>query len=112
VPLGSHVYIASAVDGAGISLKWSVISMPRTAGDKGASEKRKKASRDEKPKPIAAPRPQASTPAEALERIEIPADIRERISELLWTGGSLIITDNSLSDETSDNGTDLVVTMR
>jgi hypothetical protein len=30
----------------------------------------------------------------------------------LWTGGSLIITDESLSDETSDVGTDLVVTIR
>jgi hypothetical protein len=28
----------------------------------------------------------------------------------LWTGGSLIITDESLSNETSDVGTDLVVT--
>ncbi len=112
VPLGSHVYIASAVHEDGTSLKWSVISMPRTAGEKTASEKRKKASRDEKPKPADAPRPQASSPAEALERIEIPADIRERISELLWTGGSLIITDNSLSGETSDDGTDLVVNVR
>jgi hypothetical protein len=30
----------------------------------------------------------------------------------LWTGGSLIITDNSLSGETSDDGTDLVVNVR
>jgi lipoprotein-anchoring transpeptidase ErfK/SrfK len=112
VPLGSHVYIASAVHDDGTSLKWSVISMPRTAGEKAAADKRKKSSRDEKTKPADVPRPQASSPTEALERIEIPADIRERISELLWTGGSLIITDNSLSDETSDEGTDLVVNVR
>jgi hypothetical protein len=39
-------------------------------------------------------------------------EVRERISELLWTGGSLIISDQPLSSETSDIGTDLVVTMR
>jgi lipoprotein-anchoring transpeptidase ErfK/SrfK len=111
VPLGSHVYIASAIQEDGASLKWSVISMPRTAGDRAASDKRKKASRGEV-NPVDLPRPQASSPAEALERIEIPAEIRERISELLWTGGSLIITDNSLSGETSDDGTDLVVNVR
>jgi hypothetical protein len=111
VPLGSHVYIASAIQEDGTSLKWSVISMPRTAGDRAVSDKRKKASRGEV-NPVDVPRPQASSPAEALERIEIPAEIRERISELLWTGGSLIITDNSLSGETSDDGTDLVVNVR
>ena len=51
-------------------------------------------------------------PAQALERIELPAEVSALISERLWTGGSLIITDESLSDETSDVGTDLVVTMR
>jgi hypothetical protein len=30
----------------------------------------------------------------------------------LWAGGSLIISDQPLSDETSDNGTDLVVKTR
>jgi hypothetical protein len=81
------------------------------SGDK-ASAKKKTATRDEKLPAPEAPRRPASDPAEALSRIEIPADVRERISELLWTGGSLIITDHSLSYETSDVGTDLVVTMR
>jgi lipoprotein-anchoring transpeptidase ErfK/SrfK len=110
--LGTHVYIASAAHDDGSSLKWSVISMPKQSGaSEKAAASRKKLSREEKPAPAAAPRP-ASSPAEALERIEIPAEVRERISELLWTGGSLIITDQPLSGETSDEGTDLVVTMR
>jgi hypothetical protein len=54
----------------------------------------------------------APDPASALERIEFPVEVSALISERLWTGGSLIITDESLSDETSDVGTDLVVTMR
>lgn len=56
--------------------------------------------------------PSASNPAQALERIEFPKELSERISELLWIGGSLIITDQPLSSETSDVGTDLVVTTR
>lgn len=51
-------------------------------------------------------------PAQALARVEFPAEVSALISERLWTGGSLIITDESLSNETSDTGTDLVVTIR
>jgi lipoprotein-anchoring transpeptidase ErfK/SrfK len=114
VALGTHVYIASAAHEDGMSLKWSVISMPvsRAASEKATAKNSKKTSRDERAVPVDAPRPATSSPAEALERIDIPAEVRERISGLLWTGGSLIITDHSLSDETSDEGTDLVVTMR
>ena len=50
--------------------------------------------------------------AQALERIEFPGEIFALIAERLWTGGSLIITDEALSDETSDIGTDLVVMVR
>jgi hypothetical protein len=50
--------------------------------------------------------------ANALERLELPAEVSARIAELVWTGGSLIISDHPLSDETSDIGTDLVVTVR
>jgi hypothetical protein len=53
-----------------------------------------------------------SNVAQALERVELPAEVSARISELLWTGGSLIVCDQPLSDETSDVGTDLVVTLR
>lgn len=53
-----------------------------------------------------------SNATQALERIQIPMQVNDRISELLWTGGSLIISDQPLSSETSDVGTDLVVTTR
>jgi hypothetical protein len=58
------------------------------------------------------PEEAAPHPARALERIEFPVEVSTLISERLWIGGSLIITDESLSDETSDVGTDLVVNMR
>lgn len=95
-PLGTHVYIATSQRDA-VSLAWTAISLPEM--------------RDQKPA-RAEQTLTASTAAQALERIEFPPEVRERISELLWTGGSLIISDQPLSDETSDNGTDIVVKLR
>lgn len=111
-PLGSHLYIATAVEDDGASLKWSVVSMPTRVAEKRGKRRGKTASVEEQ---IAAPpKPQAfaSSPAEALERIEISQDVRDRLAERLWTGGSLIISDQPLSGETSSVGTDLTVKVR
>jgi hypothetical protein len=91
-PLGTHIYIAtSRIDDS--SLGWSVVTLPQSA--KGAERALTH-----------------SSAVQALERVELPANVSARISELLWTGGSLIISDQALSDETSDVSTDLVVTVR
>ncbi len=112
-PLGTHVYIATRVE-----RRWGVAQM---VGRVDAGSGRRTAERARKENGVgrgnsrgsrAPTRPPASSPAEALERIEIAGDVRERISELLWTGGSLIVSDQPLSDETSDVGTDLVVKAR
>jgi hypothetical protein len=110
MPLGTHVYIATSSDAG--SLGWSVVSLPASSksadgrisrrGRESADQKTARAERALMP----------STPAQALERVEFPATVSTRISELLWTGGCLIISDQALSDETSDIGTDLVVTVR
>ena len=107
-PLGTHVYIATS--SSGDSLGWTAISYPHSS--KGAEQpgsRRRDARGEAAPIAERAPAPNAS---QALERVELPAEVLARISERLWTGGSLIITDESLSDETSDVGTDLVVTVR
>ena len=91
-PLGTHIYIATSRNDDS-SLGWSVVTLPHSA--KGAERALTH-----------------SSAVQALERVELPADVSTRISELLWTGGSLIISDQALSGETSDVGTDLVVTVR
>jgi hypothetical protein len=108
-PLGTHVYIATSHDDAS-SLAWTVITYPnpRKSVEETSSRRRRAAA---EPLNSAVARAPAS-PAEALERIELSAEISALISQRLWSGGSLIITDESLSDETSDVGTDLVVTVR
>jgi hypothetical protein len=53
-----------------------------------------------------------SSPAEALERVEVAQDVRDRIAERLWAGGSIIVSDRPVSNETSAVGTDLTVKVR
>ena len=108
-PLGTHVYRDAS--GNGDSLGWSAGSFPSWAkgADHTNSRRHWDARGEAAPTAERAPPPSA---AQALERVELPAEVSARISERLWIGGSLIITDESLSDETSDVGTDLVVTVR
>ncbi len=111
-PLGSHLYIATAVESDGTSLKWTVMSIPTRFAEERSERKRKTASDEEQagapPKLHGSP----SSAADALERIEISEDVRDRIAERLWTGGSLIISDEPLSGETGAVGTDLTVKVR
>jgi hypothetical protein len=108
-PLGTHVYIATShADGS--SLDWAVVSYPTSRKNVDDTGSRRFQGAGEHAKSV--PEEAAPDPARALERIEFPVEVSALIAERLWTGGSLIITDESLSDETSDVGTDLVVTMR
>ncbi len=83
-PLGSHLLIATAADDDAMSLKWTALSVPGSA----------------------------SSAAEALERIEMSPEVRARIGERLWTGGSIIVSDQPPSGETGADGTDLTVKIR
>jgi lipoprotein-anchoring transpeptidase ErfK/SrfK len=111
-PLGSHLYIATAANDDGTALKWSVVSMPAPAAEEQGERRKNKTWLEEQAGMPPTPRRSASTPAEALERVEIAQDVRDRIAERLWTGGSLIITDQPLSGETGNDGTDLTVKVR
>ncbi|MGZ9115498.1 MAG: L,D-transpeptidase family protein [Methylocystis sp.] len=107
-PLGSHLYIATAAKDDGSSLKWSVLSMPEAQ-----TERRKNlASADAKADISWDWRPASASPSEALERVDIPKDVRDRIAERLWTGASLIISDQPVSGETGNDGTDLTIKLR
>jgi lipoprotein-anchoring transpeptidase ErfK/SrfK len=83
-PIGTHVFTAMAQSDDN-TMRWTVVSM----GD-------------------AAP---AANAAGALDRIAIPQDARDQISELLTPGASLIISDHGLGPETG-KGTDFIVLTR
>lgn len=112
VPLGSHLFIATAAKDDGKDLDWSVLSLPPRVAE-ARNERRKKGSGLFEERSASAPlRGSSSGPAEALERIEIAQEVRDRIAERLWLGGSLIISDQPPSVETGAVGTDLTVKLR
>jgi lipoprotein-anchoring transpeptidase ErfK/SrfK len=105
--LGSHLFIATATENGGKELKWSVVSLPARYAE-ARSERRRKGLVEER----SISRGPASSPAEALDRIELSQDVRDRIAERLWLGGSLIVSDQPPSVETGAVGTDLTVKLR
>jgi len=95
-PLGTHVY--SAVEEMGTSgMRWTAVSVPSNGGE-GRSHRR--GERTE----IARPQSSAS---EALDRIELPADLRRLMGERLWPGASIIVSDFGLGE--TNVGTDFVI---
>jgi hypothetical protein len=105
-PLGTHVY--TAVDAApdGSSMRGTALSMPPESAAVDARRSRAK----DKPEEPAAPAVAPETATGALDRIELPEGARERIAELLWTGGSLIVSDNPRSYEMSEYSDFIVLT--
>lgn len=103
-PLGTHVFTALDYANEGNDVRWNVISiLKRPVRSAEYSDKRKKSVRDYSP-----PLTDASAAGAALERISIPADVRAKISQYVWPGSSIIVSDEDLSKETG-KGTDFIV---
>jgi lipoprotein-anchoring transpeptidase ErfK/SrfK len=105
-PLGTHVFTALAVNDDNTTLRWNVMSMPGAQ-----SAPAKKSGKGKHVEPAPAPARPASNATEALERVTIPPEALERISELMSLGASLVISDQGLGSETG-KGTDFIVLTR
>jgi hypothetical protein len=112
-PLGTHVFTAQVDKGDANVLHWSVVSLPgpsryaeRRDEDERASRRRKVAGAVEKAVPV------PDSPAEALDRLTIPADAMARITEALSTGGSIIVSDQGIAAGETGEGTDFIVSLR
>jgi hypothetical protein len=112
--LGTHVFTAQVDRNDADVLHWSVVSLPVTARqtqrrdeDEHVWSKRRLASAAET-KPLPLP----DSPAEALDRLTIPADAMARITEGLSTGGSIIISDQGVNTSETGEGTDFIVPLR
>jgi len=107
-PLGTHVFTAMEFQNEGSATRWTVVSMPeefpRMPG--GAAKAREAAAKRIIATTLPAPLPDKANTA--LDRIEIPQDVMERISGLLTPASSLIISDHGISHETG-KGTDFIV---
>jgi len=82
-PIGTHVYTAMEAVDDGARMHWTAVSFPKGAG--------------------------ASSASQALDRIELPSDVAERISAMLTPGASLIVSDEGPSRQMRPWGTDFIV---
>ena len=109
-PLGTHVFTAQVDPEDANRLHWSVISLPAPARrdeDERASRRRRIAGAAE-----IKPLPQPDSPAEALDRLAIPADAMARITDALSTGASIIVSDQGIAAGETGEGTDFIVSLR
>ena len=111
-PLGTHVFTALAFTDNGAGMRWNLITVPTDPSAPEPSSRRKSR---EPLKPIAQSRPaiqlKPSSAAEALNRIQMPKEAVDRISELLIPGSSLVVSDEGLGRETG-RYTDFIVLTR
>jgi len=103
--LGTYVFTAVGYAKGDTELRWNVVSMYRSA--KGPEDDGKGARVVRNAEVFTADLAGAKL---ALERVTIPKEALERISELVAPGSSLIVSDEPVSRETA-KGTDFIVVM-
>ncbi len=107
-PIGTHVFTALAVAENKTDMKWSVASIPY---DPTRNAKKKKDRKAAVPEPVPAVNLASQTAAAALDRIAIPEDVREQISDVMKPGSSILISDLGIGNETGEY-TDFIVPLR
>jgi len=111
-PLGTHVYTALALQDDGSTMRWQAISVPASGHSVANARKISRASRSEAEPPFQVASGPTSSAAEALDRIELPQEAVDRISQIVSPGASLIVTDQGTNREMRAVGTDFIVLTR
>jgi L,D-transpeptidase catalytic domain len=108
-PLGTHVFTAMAETEDGTGMRWNLMTVP-TDPSVSVEHRHSRGRSKEPPKPVVHWKP-PSTAAQALDRIHLPQQAVDRISELLVPGSSLVVSDEGLGRETG-RGTEFIVLTR
>ncbi|MDA9531620.1 L,D-transpeptidase [Bradyrhizobium sp. CCBAU 25338] len=111
-PLGTHVFTAEVDKADANSLRWSVVSLPVSARSAAREDESRLVRRQRGAAviPVAArPVVTPDSPAEALDRIAIPAETMTKINEMLTSGGSIIVSDQGINQGETGEGTDFIV---
>jgi hypothetical protein len=98
-PLGTHVFTAMSVTDNGAGMRWNLMTVPNDLSLPPSDPREARRKFKEPPRPILHLKPPSSA-AEALNRIQMPMEAVERISELLIPGSSLVVSDEGLGRET------------
>ena len=97
-------------------LHWSVVSLPAPAKAANRRTEEERMTRSRKiasASPIEAkPLPRPDNPAEALDRLSLPAEVMAKIYEAVSTGGSIIVSDQGIAAGETGEGTDFIVSLR
>jgi lipoprotein-anchoring transpeptidase ErfK/SrfK len=114
-PLGTHIFTAETDKNDPNLLHWSVVSPPAMV--RGAQQQRDEDERMSRKRKMTGaveikPVPVPDTPAEALDRITIPADAMARVTDALSTGSSIIVSDQGINAGETGEGTDFIVSLR
>jgi guanyl-specific ribonuclease Sa len=93
-------------------MRWQAVSVPASGHSVANARKLSRASRSEAEPPFQVASGPTSSAAEALDRIELPQEAVDRISQLVSPGASLIVTDHGTNREMRAVGTDFIVLTR
>jgi hypothetical protein len=105
-PIGTHVFTALELEPGERALRWSVVSIPeepREIKPMGGPRDGRAAELGRRVRP--------SPAAAALDRISIPEEALELISEHVKPGSTLIVSDHGVGNETGQY-TDIIVQTR
>ena len=109
-PVGTHLFTASRSANVGGAVRWLAVSIGYDRAAVSPRPKRKgSAARDERPVLSTADNLHRAA-ADALDRIELPPEVLERIAPLITPGASLLISDQGLGSETGQDTDFIVVT--
>jgi hypothetical protein len=107
-PLGTHVFTVMESENEGSAVRWNVVSIPEHSTSTESAKQRKAPKQQIVESASSAPTSdQANT---AFDRIEMPQDAIQQISELLTPGSSLIISDYGVSSETGPDTNFIILT--
>jgi hypothetical protein len=117
-PLGTHVFTATNAPADGATLRWVAVSIASASPAAAPEPKLRQAAvqRDSHGRkihvavPVAPASPPMASASEALERVQITPEVRDRVTAMMTPGSSLVISDKGLGGETSPRaGTDFIV---
>ena len=94
-PLGTHVLTVMSTSADAKDVSWVAVTMPTSGGNRRRTARRGDDNEV------------ASSASEALERITLPQEVSQILSERLWPGASIIVSDFGLGE--TGEGTDFVI---
>jgi len=106
-PIGTHTFTAVDYKPGGREMRWNVVSI--AGRQPGEPEKSSGMNRHPRNATVPGIPTDVDAAAAALDRVEIPAETVERISELVLPGSSLIISDEAAHPKETGKATDFVV---